>query len=133
MAESTRMKWALDGNIAKVQIAEDTSAEFDVSRLTDDDVLGNIRFYGVKQKLADSCARRADETLTPAEKKAQMEDVFERLVAGDWNQKEITRTNKLKTALETATEEQLAVMVKLALVTQMQVDNELTARRNEAA
>ncbi len=133
MDESTRMKWSLVDGIAKVQIAEDTSAEFDVSRLTDDDVLNNIRFYGVKQKLADSCARRKDETLTSAEKKAQMEDVFERLVAGDWNQKEITRTNKLKNAVQTADENGLAFMVRLALITQTQMDNELTARRNEAA
>ncbi len=132
MSES-RMKWKLDGDIAKVQIADDVSAEFDVSQLVDEEVLKNITFYGVKQKLADSTARRKDELLTAVEKKVQMEDVFERLVAGDWNQKEITRTNKLKTALQTATEEELAIMVKLALVTQMQVDNELVARRNEAA
>ena len=133
MSESTRMKWTLDNGIAHVQISDEVEAEFDVSRLDDDTVLTNIRFYGVKQKLADSTARRKDELLTAVEKKAQMEDVFERLVAGDWNQKEISRTSKVKTAVQTAKESDLQMLVRLGIITQTQMENELTARRNEVA
>ncbi len=43
--------------------------------------------YGLKQKLADACARPADMKLTDSEMADQMNETFNLLVAGEWNKK----------------------------------------------
>lgn len=126
MAKQT-MKWEL---LEEVVLActhlddEDRQQMFDLTELYPDyreynEVQKNIIAYGVKQKLADSCARSKDQTLTSQERTEQMDEVYSRMVSGDWNQKGIERqtlNKKLKAAKEAATEAELAILRKLGLI-----------------
>lgn len=95
------------------------------------EVQRNVIGYGIKQKLADSCAKSSDEKLTAKEREATMETVWERLVAGEWNAKGDSRQTvkkKVDNAVENASEAELEMMVNLELITEAQMEAELERR-----
>ena len=92
----------------------------DFSKLTEVQQLTIV--YGVKQKLADTTARPADEKLTAAERDAAMTKLYEQIVAGTWRITGEGRISKIKKALETCTQAEAKVLVKLGLATQVEYD-----------
>ena len=86
---ANRMKWQLIDHQAIVEI-DDKPVRFDLSKLfmdfvNMDDVQKNVIYYGLKQKLADSCARKSDETLNTEETIDQLNATYARLCDGNWS------------------------------------------------
>jgi hypothetical protein len=71
-----------------------------------------LAYYGLKQKLADACARDAKEKLTAQEAINVMLEVFKRLVAGNWNAEGVGRVSVLTQAKEHLSPEELAIFEK---------------------
>ena len=106
MAKKT-MTWTINGNILTVKHLDDNDRldTFDMVELFDnfnklEEVQQLTIVNGVKQKLADSCARSKDEKLTPAERTEQMAKIWKRMVVDrKWTTKrEVTQkiaTNKV--------------------------------------
>jgi len=120
-----QMNWTNNAAILKVEHLDiEESQEFDLTEIFEEadnfnEVQLNVIVYGIKQKLADSCARSKDMTLTGAERVEQIAEVWERLKTGDWNQKGVERNTsakKIKEAQANASPEELAVMKKLGLI-----------------
>ena len=87
IVERKKSKWSLVKGILAVLMPEGNSGSWDLTKLfplflemteTQQEVIA----YGVKQKLADSCARNSDTKLTEAESIAQMEKTWEMLLSG---------------------------------------------------
>lgn len=132
-----QMTWELTKGILEVNHTDGQFKQsFDLTDMFPDfldynTVQANIIGYGLKQKLADSCAKSADEKLTAEERRDTMTAVWDRLIAGEWNVKGISRQTvkkKIDTAIESAEEDELATMVKLEIITQAQMDAELGGR-----
>ena len=90
MAKSN-LSWALEGPTLLVEVlAIEKKLSFDVTEiyplfLEYTEVQQKIIANGLKQKLADCLARNADEKLTPLEMVEELNAMWERLVAGNWN------------------------------------------------
>ena len=118
------MNWTVgNGILACEHLDIEQTQEFDLSELFDNvedfnEVQINTVAYGIKQKLADSCARPKELTLTGEERVAQLDAVWARLLEGDWNQKGVTRgvgikKSDLELAYEKADDADKATMRKL--------------------
>ena len=97
----------------------------DFSKLTEVQKLTIV--YGIKQKLADTTARGKDEKLTPAERDEAMTKLYGQIIAGTWAVKGEGRISKVKRVLETCTQADAKVLVKLGLATQEEYDARFNA------
>ena len=124
MAKS-KLSWSLDGSKMTVEVLEiKKKLTFDLAEIFPDfvklkDVQQKMIANGAKQKLADSLARSADVTLTAQEMVTELQALWARLVAGNWNrpggEAKATMKKKLEEAKEKATPAELAVLKKLGL------------------
>jgi hypothetical protein len=82
-----RMKWNYnpDTEILTVLNGEVELSSYDLTRITDEDVVKKCHMNGVKSKISDKTASMKDYTLE--EKVAVMNGKFEDLVNGTWNMK----------------------------------------------
>ena len=127
------MQWELIKGMLEVAHNDgDFKQSFDLTRMFGDfveldTVQRHIIGYGVKQKLADSCAKKLDEKLTAEERRDTMTAVWDRLIAGEWNTKGISRQTvkkRIDEGVEKASPEELEVLLKLKIITQAQFDSQ---------
>jgi hypothetical protein len=87
------MKWSLEeGSLIATHLdEEDYYSRFDLDMLFPDfDTMTEVQqmliAYGVKQKLADSCARSKEVSLNAFERHTQMNEVWHTLLTGKWKE-----------------------------------------------
>jgi len=120
MAKSN-LSWDLvDTKLIVTILATKKKLSFDLIKLFPDyakmnDVQKKVIAYGVKQKLADKCAREKDVKLTPAEMESELSALWDRLVSGIWRVEGETRASKIKAAWDKASASDKAVLTKLGL------------------
>ncbi len=118
------MKWAVEGNDLTVEHTDveeiQTFDMTDLFELYEDftPIQQKIIINGVKQKLADSCAREKNIKLTGQERVDRMNKVYGNILDGNWNIKGEANTLKKKVteAQETATAEELEILRKFNLI-----------------
>ena len=118
------MKWAIEGNELTVEHTDvEELQSFDMTDIFENyEELTAIQqktiINGIKQKLADSCAREKNIKLTGQERLDRMNKVYGNILDGHWNIKGETNTLKKKVteAKETATEEELEILRKFNLI-----------------
>ena len=131
MKKAMDWKYSEEGSLTcshlDVEEGQALTSTFDLTKLFGDfkeltEVQKLTIVYGVKQKLADTTARPVDEKLTPVERDAAMTKLYGQIVAGTWRVTGEGRVSKVKKALETCTQADAKVLVKLGLATQEEYD-----------
>jgi len=114
-------------NHLDVEEGQTLTSTFDLTKLFSDfseltEVQKLTIVYGIKQKLADTTARGKDEKLTPTERDQAMTKLYDQIIAGTWAVKGEGRISKVKKVLETCTQADAKVLVKLGLASQVEYD-----------
>lgn len=91
-----KASWKLVGEDAIYAGVSGNKASYTIDDITDDEVIRQLLYYGVKQKLADSIAG-IGKGATDEAKIAEMTDTFDRLVDGQWN-KTVTKSRRVTKA-----------------------------------
>jgi len=135
MKKAMDWKYSEEGSLTcnhlDVEEGQTLTSTFDLTKVFSDfnkmtEVQKLVIVYGIKQKLADTTARPADEKLTAAERDAAMTKLYGQIVTGTWAVKGEGRVSKVKKALETCTQADAKVLVKLGLATQEEFDARFT-------
>jgi hypothetical protein len=82
--QNKKASWKLDNGKAVYHGVDGKKAEYKLSAITETEVINQLLYYGLKQKLADSIAgigKGASDEM----KIADMTETYDRLVAGQWN------------------------------------------------
>jgi len=88
------MKWTLDGDTLVAKHLDTPLDKLSLFVITDifpnftemTEVQQNLIAYGIKQKLADSCARSKEVSLNADERHTQMMEVWNTLLDGKWKE-----------------------------------------------
>src|SRR4030043_600398 len=124
IVERKKSKWSLVKGILAVLMPEGNSGSWDLTKLFPlflemTETQQGVMAYGVKQKLADSCARNSDTKPTEAESIAQMEKTWEMLLSGKFTSGTrgtgISMKKKVDSAWEMASPAERKVLAKLGL------------------
>ena len=120
------MTWSMDNGVLGCSHTDGNATSYDLGAVFPEildytDVQLKVIAYGVKQKLADSCARPSDQTLTYGERVAVMAGLYDQLVAGKWSDRKgsdriSVKAIKDKVATMELTKSQREVLSQLGLI-----------------
>lgn len=137
-AKRQKAQWTLDheSGISTVLLPSDLTASYDLKELpgVDWSTLGTetarmVVFYGHKQKLSDSVAKRKNEKLTDQERLDVMQLIHERLASDQWLAARMTADDLASIRLRKCKdEEQMNLLLSLGIVTAEQKARELLRR-----
>lgn len=142
-AKGKKAKWELDhsAGISAMYLpgADEPSASYPLTDLPGIDWAAittetgrMVVFYGHKQKLSDSVARRTGEKLTDQERLDVMQLVHQRLVEDRWNAARMTADDLAAIRLRQCKDEsEMQLLARLQIVTTEHVAKELLRREAE--